>query len=227
MAGRLRQLLHAQDRGNVAQRRQGVAELVRERREEFILQLRFVVQAMLAILDRGTCFLRFIGAAFGFFFRLPQLRFDLLALGDVHQQPLALGSERLLLMLLQRDVRERADHAGQAAVGIALGMRPVGDVNQAAVLGDHARLAIHFRSRAGAAERVLDVVAIVGMDQRQARACGEVLQRVTEQHLQAAGRRIDQDLAAHVDARVEREVRGELADQPVKVLALAQARLFD
>ena len=166
----LRQRLHAQDLGDVAQRRERIAQLVRERGEEFVLELRFVMQPMFAILDRGARFFGLVGAALGFFLRLAQLRFDFLALGNVDEQPLALGRERRLLLLLHRDVAERAEDAGEAAVGIALRVRAVLDVDEVAVLGDDARLALHFFAGAGAAERVLDVGAIVGMDQRQARA---------------------------------------------------------
>ena len=147
VARRLGRALHAEDRGDVAQRRQRVTELVRQRREEFILQLRFVVQAMLAILYRGTRFFGLVGAAFGLFLRLAQLRLHFLSLGDVHQQPLALGGERRLLVLLQRDVAERAQDAGQSAVVVALRMCAVFDVNEVTVLGDHARFAAGLRRR--------------------------------------------------------------------------------
>ena len=102
VAGGFRQRLHPQDRRHVAQRRERIAKLVRERGEEFVLELRFVMQPMLAILDRGARFLGFVGAALGLFLGLPQLRLDFLALGDVDQQPLAFGRERRLLLLLQR-----------------------------------------------------------------------------------------------------------------------------
>ena len=69
MAAVFRQLLHAEDGRHVAQGRQRIAKLVSERGEEFILQLRFVMQPMLAILDRGTRLFRFIGAALGLFLR--------------------------------------------------------------------------------------------------------------------------------------------------------------
>ena len=74
---------------------------MRERGEEFILELRFVMQPMLAILDGGARFFGFIGAPFGFFLRLAQLRFDFLSLGDVDEQPLAFGGERGFLLLLR------------------------------------------------------------------------------------------------------------------------------
>ena len=75
-------------------RRQRIAQFVRERGEEFVLELRFVMQPVLAILDGGARFFGFIGAALGFFLRLAQLRLDFLALRDVDEQPLPLGGER-------------------------------------------------------------------------------------------------------------------------------------
>ncbi len=84
---------------DVAQRRQRIAQFVRERGEEFVLELRLVMQPLLAILDGGARFLGFVGAALGFFLRRAQLRLDLLALGDVDQQALPLGGERGLLLL--------------------------------------------------------------------------------------------------------------------------------
>ena len=196
---------------------------MRERGQEFILQLRLVMQPVFAVLDRGARFFRFIGAPLGFFFRLPQLPFDLLALRDVDDQPLTFGGARGLVLFLQCDVAERADHAGEAAVGIPFRMRAVRDVNQPPVLRDDPRFAVHLRAGVRAAERVLDVGAVVRVDQREPGPVFQILERVSKQHLQAARRRVDQDLSADVDARVKREVRGELADQPVEVLALAQA----
>ena len=73
---------------------------MRQRGEEFVLELRFVLQPVLAILDGGARFFGFVGAALGFFLRLPQLRLDFLALGDVDQQPLPLFGEGDLLLLL-------------------------------------------------------------------------------------------------------------------------------
>ena len=218
---------HPQDRRDVAKRRQGIAQLVRERGEEFVLQLRFVMQPVLAILDGGACFFRFIGAPLGFFLRLAQLPLDFLSLGDVDEQPLPFGGERRLLLPLQRDVAKRAEHAGQAAVGIAFGVGAILHVHEMPVLGDDARFAVDFLAGAGAAQRVLDVGAIVGMDQRETRAALQILERVAEHDLQPARRRVDDDVAAKLDARVKREVGRELADQPVEALAFTQARLLD
>jgi hypothetical protein len=80
------------------------------------------MQPVLAILDGGACFFRFIGAPFGFFLRLAQLPLDLLSLRDVDEQPLTFGGQLDLLLPLQRDVAKRAEYAGQAAVRIAFGM---------------------------------------------------------------------------------------------------------
>ena len=186
-------LLHAEDGCHVAQGSQRVAKLVGERGEEFILQLRFVMQPMLAILDRGTGLFRFIGAPLGLFLRLTQLRFDFLALGDVDEQPLALVGERRFLLLLERDVSKRAEYAGDGAVRISLRVRAVGDVDQPPVLGDDTRLALDLRAGTGAAEGILDIGAIIRVDQGEAGTGLQIVERITEQHLQAARRRIDHD----------------------------------
>ncbi len=200
---------------------------MRERGEELVLQLRLVMQPLLAVFHRRAGFLGFVGAAFGFFLRLAELGFDLLALADVDQQPLALGGERGLLLLLQRYIAERPEDAGQAAVGIALWMGAEFDVHDAAVFGDHARFANHFVARAGTFERLLDVGAIFRMDQRQAGPGMQFLERVAQDRLEAAGCRVDHDLVAQFDAGMEGEVGGQLADQAMKTFTLAQPRLLD
>ncbi len=180
------------------------------------------MQPMFAILDRGTRLFRFVGAALGLFLRLPQLRFDFLALGNVDEQPLALVGERRFLLLLERDVSKRAEYAGDGAVRISLRVRAVGHVDQAAVLGNDTSLALDLCAGARAAEGILDIGAIIGVDQCEAGTGLQILERVAEQDLEAARRRIDHDSCVGLDPRMKREVRGQFADQPVEILALAQ-----
>ena len=161
-------------------------------------------------------------------FDLRSSRFDRLALADVDQQPLALGGERALLVLLQRHIAERPEDAGQAAVRIALGMRAVFDVHDAAVLRDHARFAIHFIARAGAARArpgcrrdLPDGSATGRAGHADPRACSRA---PTLRPLVAESITI---WSARFDAGMEREVGRQLADQAMKTFALAQPRLLD
>ena len=99
-----------------------------------------------------------------------------------------LGRQRGLLLLLHRHIAERAENAGQTAIVIAFGMGAVFDVDEVPILRDHPRFAMDFFAGAGAAQRILDVGAILGMNQCQPGTAVEILQRVPKQDLQAAGR---------------------------------------
>ena len=146
------------------------------------------MQPPFAVLQGRAGFLRFVGAALGFVLGLAQLGFHVLPLPDVDEQALPFFRERDLMLALHRDVSEGTEHAGQRAVLPALRVRAVLDGHEMAILGDHAGVAVHISTGAGAGQRNLQRVAIIRVNQREAGSALQLVEGVAQQDAQAAGR---------------------------------------